>query len=283
MKKIILTTSIILLLIIETFGQQLQFKGQFVDSIFIKSHINAFQFDEKGTTNGRAEIFSIAFDHIKNEYVIDRFYRDEYLRTFRPDTIKIKTKIYKSEMGKKVDFSKIEPLLISLSTNNIVQNLYNQIDTVKLKNLLTEQQILKIAKWYKIDWNFKRKYSNKEENVEFFNRCKSMDSVKKYLIERFDTTGYTVVTDCRNTIDIWIKTNQVEHRFEGKYPNPIKQPWYSSIDTMQFQRAPILNLNINQTLSELLPENFLLKETISNEALVIDYIIWYFEKRKMTY
>ena len=118
-----------------------------------------------------------------------RFYRDEYKRTFEPDTIKLKTKIYKSEIGKNLDFSKIESLLISLTASVEHQDLFTQFDTTELKAMLTEKQIRKVAKWYDIDWQFKRRYSTKEQNIEFFDGCKSIDTLKTYVIERCDTTG----------------------------------------------------------------------------------------------
>lgn len=265
------------------FGQQLLFHGQLVDTIFIKSHRSVYQFDDNGTTKGKADIISMSFDHDKNQYVIDRFYRDEYKRTFRPDTIKLETKVFKSEIGKEINFERIESLLTSLSTSVGNQNLFTHVDTTKLKGFLTEKQIRKVAKWYDIDWEFKRRYSTKEENKEFFKGCRSMDTLNIYLSERFDTSGYVMVTDYTNTINIWISTNKAEYRFEGKYPNPVKQPWYNHSDTSQTFGQPILDLRINQSLSELLPKDFLLKETISNEALVNDYITWYFERREMKY
>jgi hypothetical protein len=242
-----------------------------------------YQFDDKGTTKGKADIISFTYDSNQNQYVIDQFYQDEYKRTFEPDTIKLETKVYKSEIGKTIEFDKIESLLASLPTKVSNPDLFTQVDTVELKKLLTEKQIRKIAKWYDIAWQFKRKYSTKEQNTEFFNGCKSIDTFNIYLTARFDTSGYVMVTDYSNTINIWISTNKAEYRFEGKYPNPVKQPWYNHSDTSQTFGLAILNLEINQSLCELLPKDFLLKETISNEALVNDYITWYFERREMKY
>lgn len=276
-------TLILIILSYSVFGQQLQFNGQLVDTIFIKSHRSVYQFDDKGTTKGKADIISFTYDSNQNQYVIDQFYRDEYKRTFKPDIIKLKTKIYKSEIGKEIDVDKIESLLTSLSTAVSNPNLISQVDTAELKDLLTEKRIRKVAKWYDIAWQFKRRYSTKEQNSEFFDSCMSTDTLKIYLKERFDTSGYVMVTDYSNTINVWISTNKAEYRFEGKYPNPVKQPWYNHSDTSQTFGQPILNLHINQSLCELLPKDFLLTETVSNEALVNDYITWYFERSKMKY
>lgn len=276
-------TIILTIFTYSVFGQQLQFNGELVDTILVKSHKSVYQFDDKGTTKGIAEIISFAYDSNQTEYVINQFYRDEYKRTIQPDTINLETKVYKSQIGTETDFEKIESLLTSLSTNVSNQDLFTQVDTTELKDLITERQIRKVAKWYDIAWQFKRKYSTKEQNTEFFNGCKSIDTLKIYLTERYDTSGYVIVTDYSNTINIWISTNKAEYRFEGKYPNPVKQPWYNHSDTSQAFGLAILNLEINQSLCALLPKDFLLKETISDEALVNDYITWYFERRKMKY
>lgn len=278
--------TLILILIIlscSVFGQQLQFHGQFVDVIFIKSHLSVYQFDKKGTSKGTADIISFTYDSNKNQYVIDQFFRDEYKRTFKPDTIKLETKVFKSEIGKTIEFDKIESLLASLSTKGGKSDIITQVDTVELKNLLTEKQIRKVAKRSDIAWQFKIRYSTKEQNAEFFNGCKSIDTLKIYLKERFDTSGYEIVTDYSNSINISISTQKAAYRFEGKNPNPVKQPWYNLTDTSQAFNRTILNLEVNQSLCELLPKEFLLKETISNEALADDYITWYFERRKMKY
>ncbi len=276
-------TLILTILSFSVFGQQMQFHGQLVDTILIKSQRSVYQFDNNGTTRGKADFISLTFDHDKSQYLIDRFYRDEYKRTFQPDTIKLETKVFKSKIGKEIKFDKIESLLTSLSTNSSSKNLFTQVDTAELKGLLTEKQIRKVAKWYDIDWEFKKRFSTKEENNAFFKGCKSMDTLKIYLSERFNTLGNVKVTDYSNTINIWISTNKTRYRFEGKYPNPLKQPWYNRCDTAQTFELAILNLDINQSLHALLPKDFFLKETISNEALVNDYITWYFERRKMKY
>jgi len=274
---------IILLTLLSTiiFGQQLKFKGELVDTIFIKSHWSVYQFDDKGTTKGKANVFSIVFDFKLNDYVINQYYQDEYVRTIRPDTIKIKTKDLNKGLKKNVAETKLEKLLNSLNKNVEPKDLINQIDTVAFKEFVTAKQIKRIAKTHKIDWEFKRKYSTKEENLAFFKSCKSVDTLKLYFTERFDDVGYVVITDVSNTYNIIISTTNSEYQFEGKYPNPVKQPWYDHSDTSQNLPSIILNLNINKSLKKILPENFWQINTISDEMLFNDYITWYFKRRHM--
>jgi hypothetical protein len=280
--KIILSV-ILTILSCTLFGQQLRFNNELVDTIFIQSHESSYQFDDQGATKGKADVISITFDLARNQYVIDQCYRDEYIRTTRPDTIKVDTRNYKVKIGRSINTKEIEALFTSLSTRIDQQALFEQIDTTELKKHLTEKQIRRVAKWYEVDWKFRRRYSTKEENSAFFESCKSLDTLKTYLIERFDTSGYAIISDYSSTINIRISTRQTEYRFEGKYPNPVKQPWYNHTDTYQLFGQAVLNLNINQSLRKLLPKGFLLKETISTVALVDDYIVWYLERRGMKY
>jgi len=264
-------------------GQQLEFNDELVDTIFIKSHRSVYQFDDKGTTKGKANILSIVFNPSLNTYLVNQYYQDEYARTCKPDTIQLKNKNLINKIEKKISNNDLENLLRSLVEDIDSNSLINQIDTTAFLEYVTEKKIRKIAKWYKISWYFKRRYSTKEENKSFFSSCRSTDTLKVYLNNRFDTKGYIMVTDVSNTINIWISTSYSEYCFEGKYPNPVKQPWYNHSDTSQLFATPILNLEINKSLIAILPNEFLLTNTISNEALFDDYITWYFERREMKY
>ena len=140
-----------------------------------------------------------------------------------------------------------------------------------------------MAKRHGVYWHFRKRYSTKSENELFFKQCLSIDSLQSYLITNFKSLGYPMITDYSNTINIWISTNQKEYRFEGKYPNHIKQPWFNHSDTTSLLPNSILNLSINNSLLYILPKDFLLKESITNKALIDNYIVWYFEKRGMIY
>ncbi len=274
-------TLIFTILCLSIFGQQLQFNGQLVDTVLISSHASAYQFDDKGTTKGKANIISIIYNTNQKKYVIDQFYQDKYKRTIHPDTLQLKTKVFKTKIGREMHSGKIKSLLNSFDKGNSDQNPLAGIDTAELKGFLTEKQIRKVAKDLDVSWQFRRRYSSKENNTKFFQGCKSMDTLKLYLSERFNTSLYIMTFDVSNTIDVWISTNKTQYRFEGNYPNPLRQPWQNYGDTSQILGRAILNLGINQSLYKLLPKGFLHKETLSNEAIVNDYITWYFERRKI--
>lgn len=264
------------------FGQQLKFNGELVDTVFIKSHRSVYQFDEKGTTKGDANILSISYNYIENKYLIDKYYQDEYSRTFRPDTISINKKDLLRKVELKINNENLKNLLSSLTKNKKTKSLIEQIDTIAFKEYVYKKEIRSTARRFKTNWNFKRRYSTKKENNAFFKSCQSIDSLKLYLKERFDTKGYVIITDYSNTFNIWISTTSNEYRFEGKYPNPVKQPWYNHNVNSQGLTTLILNLDINKNLEKVLPDKFLLIDSISEKSLFNDYIIWYLERRHMT-
>jgi len=251
-----------------------------VDTIMIKSHNSSFQFDKKGTTKGKADIYKIYFDSLDKKYIKHKYYRDEYRRTFRPKSFKINTTKRKNKND--INQTDLQDLITAMSVNIDSNKLIEQIDTSQIKELITKNRIKKIAKWYEIDWHFKRRYATNEENKKFYKECQSIDTFKLYLANQFNNKFYTIVTDYSNTINIWITTTTSEYRFEGKYPNPVKMPWYNHNSyTKNTLAKPIVNLNINKSLVSILPKDFLLRKSITIEALVDDYLEWYFKRRDM--
>lgn len=260
-----------------SYAQQLSFNGELVDSIFIKSHKSVYQFDKKGTTIGNANILSLVFDRKENQYVVNHFYEDKYKRTFNPDTINLKNRDLNRKKVQDIGPIVLSELLKALNTNINPDSLIYQIDTTALFNYVTEKRIKSIAKKYRLDWYFKPKYSTRDENKQFFNSYKSIDTLKLYLIDKYHDKGYVVITDYSNTINIWVSTSKKEYRFEGNH-NPIKQPWYNHSDRSMHSTTSVLNIDINKSLLKILPTHFLLTKSISESALYDDYIKWYFKR-----
>ena len=263
------------ILCFSVFGQRIKYNDEMVDTIIIKSHNSSFQFDKKGTTKGKADIYKIYYDSLDKKYIKHKYYRDEFQLTFRPKAFKLKT--IKRKSRNDIDQTNLQNLITAMSSNIDSNKLLEQIDTTQVQGLITKNRIKKIAKWYEIDWHFKRRYSTNEENKKFYKECQSIDTFNIYLKNRFNNKLYIMVTDYSNSMNIWITTTTSEYRFEGKYPNPVKMPWYNKNSISN----PILNLNINKSLENILPKGFLLRKSITIEALVDDYIEWYFKRRDM--
>ena len=94
-----------------SFGQQIKFNKEIVDTIYIESNVSAYQFDDKGTTKGETETLIIAYNKVKTQYVIVDYFQDKYKITYKPDSVYVKTKKHKKEIGKTIKISTIKSLL----------------------------------------------------------------------------------------------------------------------------------------------------------------------------
>lgn len=274
--KSLFTTLFALITFVLT-AQQLKFEGELVDTIHIRSHLSIYQFDDAGTTNGKAEHIYFAYDEVKKEYVISEHYLDTYEQTFRPDTFTMGTKPIKSSVGKSVDGDNISMLLNALSQSKDHHELFQQVDTVELRKHLKHKHIVQVIKQHE-EWEFFKGYSSKKENEKLFSGCRSLDTFQVYLQEQYNDKGYVFITDYSNTIDIWVTTDQSRNYFEGKYPNKLKQPWYRYQGKSSLIKEGIFNFDINKALIHLLPKGFMHSSSISTEELSNDYLIWYLKR-----
>jgi len=152
------------------------------------------------------------------------------------------------------------------------------ISEKQFNNLTTEKEIRKIAKHQKSAWNFKKRYSTKQENEKIFNNCQDTTLFNKFLQQAFDTTRFSpIITDVWSTINISLVTNIDTVKFEGTMPNLNKLPWYNQSGDL-FEFESILNPEINKNLLSILPNDFLEIESIKNENLIYYYIIWYLKE-----
>ncbi|MBP1672897.1 MAG: hypothetical protein H6Q25_712 [Bacteroidetes bacterium] len=259
-------------------GQQLTYKGDLVDTIKITSNLSYYHFDEKGTTTGSYYEYIIVFNNTKEKYILDLYQKTKYKITYKSHTFKKKERILKQEI--EVDKIHISNLLHQFEINYIKPTFDNiGITNDDFQKLTDKKHIIQVAKWHKTDWHFKKAYSTKEQNEIIFKGCQNIDTFNLYLSTAFDTTGYVMVTDFNDHFDVKITTKQGNYRFEGKYPNSYKQPWYNLSDKYSLSSPSILNFSINSALVAMLPENFSRLGTIKFEALTNEYIEWYLNRR----
>jgi hypothetical protein len=261
------------------YGQQLQFRGLTVDTITISSSSGAYRFDKGGNT-GRSDIYIIWFDKKSNNYYAD--YKTVYsVTSSNPDTTHEKVK--QLSRGKPVLSSAVKGILNAFSSKNLkptIENLgFNEQQFILLTN---EKHIRKVASRHKVNWYFKRSNSSREKNEIIFKGCQKVDSFSLFVSTEFETTNYRLVTDFWDNMKVEIKTAKKGFRFEGHYPNTFKQPWYDHSDTSKFF-VPIVNLNINRFLVEILPVKFYRRNTIELQSLTDYYIIWYLKRRGIIY
>jgi hypothetical protein len=280
-KKTIVKSLIIfigLIISISVSGQQLTYKGELVDTIKIISNSSYYHFDDKGTTTGVYDEYIIVYDKQKSNYIINPYRRTEYKITFKPDTSSRKEKVLKqgeminrlliSNLLKQFEVSYIKPAFDNIGMTN-----------EKFLNLTDKKHIVQVAKWHKQDWHFKKSYSTREQNEAIFKGCQNIDTLNMYLATAFDTSGYVVITDVDQHFDVVIVTTEAKYRFEGKYPNSFKQPWYNHSTNDMLNTNSVLNFSINSALVAILPDKFSRLETLKFGALTNEYIEWYLKRR----
>jgi hypothetical protein len=283
-----------LMLTTVTFGQQLTFKGQPVDSIEVVSSQGHYHFDDKGTTTSTNDHYVITFDKATNSYVT--IYK-RILSTFTCKPESDSEKVKKLSTGRIVERSNLEGFLSALS-NTYLKPTFDNIGLNKEKflALTNEKEILRVAKLYKEDWHFDTKrYSEKEDNEIIFKGCQNIDTFNLFLSTQFDTTGYSIVFDYWDEWDVYIKAGENHYHYESKYPNKFKQPWFDLSDTSTYLAegdstlgipslrlqtiTSILNFDINTYLVSMLPKKFYRRNSINLDALMIYYIKWYLQRR----
>ena len=274
----LLTILIGLTISISVTGQQLTYKGELVDTLKIISNSSYYHFDTSGTTTGIYDEYIIVFNKEKNNYYLNPYKRTDYKFTFKPDTSFKKEKILKQ--GLVINRIQIENLLkqFEITYSKPTFNNIGMTNEEFLK-LTDKKHIIQVAKWHKTDWHFKKAYSTKEQNENIFKGCQNIDTLNFYLATAFDTSGYVMITDVSDTYEVFILTDKMNYRFEGKYPNSYKQPWYYHTNNGGFSSTSLLNFSINNALVDILPEKFSRLETLKSEALTNDYIEWYLKKR----
>lgn len=282
MKKLIIIAGLLITNVV--YGQRLIFRGFPVDTISISASSGYYHFDYRGTTTGREDIYTIAYDKTINNYFVADYKKVLILNTCKPDTSTRKIKHLTKDKGKIITNATLNNLLTAFNSRYIKPTFENLgYDRQEFLSLTDEIHIRKVAKAYKQDWHFKISYSSKEENKIIFDGCQNIDTFNLFVATKFDTSGYIMVTDVWDEMYVRVKTTDKWYSFEGKYPNPFKQPWYDHSDTSNFFAAPIVNLNINKSLSLILPDKFYRKNTIELTALANQYIKGYLQRRDIIY
>jgi hypothetical protein len=267
-----------LLISISATGQQLTYKGDLVDTLKIMSNSSYYHFDTCGTTTGIYDEFVLVFSKEKNNYVLSPYQKTEYKFTFKPDTSFIKVKVIKQ--GVVVDRLLISSLLEQFEITYRKPSFDNiGMTTEAFLKLTDKKHIIQVSKWHDTDWHFKKSYATKEQNEIIFKGCQNTDTLNLYLSTAFDTSGYVMVTDVDDHFDVVISTENNNYRFEGKYPNSFKQPWYNRSDKSVFASTSVLNFSINSAIVAILPDKFSRLETLKFEALTNEYIEWYLIRR----
>lgn len=249
MKRYILSITCLLICNICLYSQSLFAFGEKIDTIEFTSNQNHFLFDEKGSTKGLYEKLTISFDYMKNKYYISNYLKVKYLLQIRPAIKSIDSQIVKKHNGLRIDLDLLKNLVDALSDNrHPAQNLSIEARE-DIVSKISRREVKRTGRRFGNDWFYKNRYSNRQDFINLVSACKSVDTFNIFLIENFDTTGYMIINDVSSTIDIFLRSNNHSFRYEGKYPNIYKQPWYSWSEDDHGLPRSILNFRINRLVA----------------------------------
>ena len=244
------------------FSQNFEFEKTFIQEILITSRSGYYDI-EKGESIGHEDFVAYKKDTDTNKWQLIKYLKDSKNK-----------KEQKTLTNKKID-TFLESFKSSL-TNLTISDF--DISKAQFYNLTTEKKIRKIAKHRKSAWNFKKRYSTKQENEMIFRNCQDTILFNKFLKQAFDTSRfYPIISDAWNIINISLVTDIDTLEFEGTMPNINKLPWYNQSGDL-FEFESILNPDINKYLLSILPNDFLNIGSIKKENLIYSYIIWYLKE-----
>jgi hypothetical protein len=167
----------------------------------------------------------------------------------------------------KVDYDDLNP-------DSQCCNLSNEdyeIDEKWLKKNINRRTILKRAKMFKRDWEFKNQYSMREDRERFYKGYSNMDSLNTFLNdfrkpEAVKHLGHTLK---RLWINVVHKQDTLISLTKIVYPLYEQTSWINNRN-----KKEIYNPKINLIVSEMLPKQFLYKNLIKREFIKESYLDW---------
>lgn|GEM_PF-2959979 len=262
-------------------AQTLTIKGERIDSIVIESTTGAYQFDEQATTKGTSEELVLAPNTLTDKYIIVAQRQIQFSKSNATSSNIKKIKNVTQHVGTTIGLDQMEQLIHSLQ-NSLAPNTSNlSITSTDMQLHVSKKKIMRVARKNDWAWQFRNKYSMKEDNELFFKTCQSLDTFDIFLVNKFDSILSLMVTDYTNYIAIKIFTSNNCYSFSGSYPDPFKQPWGNNLNKQHIWNDEVINLNINRMLELILPDGFYNKESISRQTLFDLYIEWYFKRNNM--
>tara|TARA_B100000683_G_scaffold218264_1_gene214467 strand:- start:384 stop:1268 length:885 start_codon:yes stop_codon:yes gene_type:complete len=276
-------------------SQRLNFNQGEIDSVIIHSYLGSGFYNNNGESVLKRNRICISYDSLAKTFRYN-YYKDikiiHYKSQKTPKKIGTENRKYSN---KKVNIGNLDSLLYAFCKQIPADQSLEDLKKDFEKDV-SKSKILDVAKNHDADWHFKMKYTTKSKNKTFFNKCASLDTFQLYLESRFLNKDFMYITDYSNGFGVTLYTKDSTYNFEGTYPDPFKQPWFNeneilvSKDTLTngsirgfIQRESVLNFNINKYLTLLLPNDFLLRQSISSDGLFEDYIKWYLKRRRIIY
>ncbi|MEO6358325.1 MAG: hypothetical protein ABIO56_16950 [Ferruginibacter sp.] len=219
----------------------------------------------------------ISFRKADSLFLVSKYYSVQKLAS-RDKSIHSDTTFSSSK--KVITKGTMEELVINLNQDK------NNTDEKNVKSIvgtITDKQINEVAKEFKIDWMFKEKYSSRADRKTLFKNIKSLkffDDFYKMLNPTYRID--TAFTFANKVIGFVITTYALKDTIQylGQPANLILQPFCKVLDANRKKMNCIINLDINNHLSEILPSDSVFKIVLET-YLRKYYIKWSLDNEDM--
>lgn len=244
--------------------------------IEIYSGSGYYNFKKRANTGKRD---TLVIKHFSSEWEIESHYREDIIYFLENDSFAIKGKDIKLR-NRRVPRKLIDSLLHELNqsyypANHLHFGFHPNHFEVSSKRV---SSAAKRSAWVLDKEEYKSKKS--EKSVDTAKMLSDIQLFDKFLAAEFDTGFYAMVTDVWDVIDIFVITKSHRFRFQGKYPNTIKIPWYDFNTPEELLPRSLVNPKINKHLLAILPKGFLRKEQLRLDKIIDQYIEWYLAKKR---
>jgi len=251
------------------------FRGDTVMRIEIYSSSGYYNFKRRANIGKRD---TLVIEHFMSEWEIENHYRENIIYFLENDSFAIKGKNIKLR-NRRVPHELIDSLLHELNqsyfpANHLHFGFHPDYFEVSSKRV---SSTAKKSRWVLDKEEYKSKKS--EKVVDAAKMLSDIRLFDEFLAVKFDTSSYAMVTDVWDDIDIWVITKSDSFRFQGKYPNTIKIPWYDFNTPEGLFPRSLVNPKINKHLLVILPKGFLRKEQLHLDRIIDQYIEWYLAKK----
>lgn len=256
------------------YGQIPIFRSDTVLRIEFYSSSGYYNFKKRADIGKRD---TLVIKHLSNEWEIESHHREDITYFLENDSFAIKGKDIKLG-NRQIPGKLIDSLLHELNQSYYPANhLHFGFNPDQFE--VSSKRVSSTAK--RSHWVLDKKEYKSKKSEKAMDAAATLSDIRlfdKFLAGEFDTSGYAIVTDAWDVMHIWVVTTSNCFRFEGKYPNTIKIPWYDFGTPEELLPRNLVNPKINKYMLAILPKDFLRRERLCFDKIIDQYIEWHLAK-----
>jgi len=239
-------------------AQPLQYDNSNVDTIIIES-IAYVAHDVKRNFHQKTNIYTLYYDSNVDDFVIKSYIKTEQLNSkIKQKTVEKYDSLYNAK-------EKIQNLLFSVEQTYKSVNLSDfDIDENNIGSLIDSAFLL---------WT---ENTRSQERYKDIQKCKNIDDFRAFLTEQYSEDKlkeHKVSSNAGQRFSIYIKTSLNTYWVTGSTYYRSNQPWNRSLlDVFSSPKYSIINFDINNSLLEILPKDFLNIVKLTVLGVMQDYI-----------